>query len=75
MSRTCSGGEEGKNSRRRRNPCAEAQEYGERLVCAGNHGDLPVGHTRRRKGQVAKDEIRNSKTHRNSRDVDRRANS
>lgn len=75
MSKRCSSGEEGKNSRQRRNPCAEAQEYGESLVCTGNHGDLPVGHTRRSEGQVARDENESSKVHRDSKDVDRWVNS
>lgn len=75
MSKRCSSGEEGKNSGQRRNPCAEAQEYGESLVLTGDHGDLPVGHTRRSECKVARDEIKSSKIHRDSKDVDRSVNS
>lgn len=46
----------------------------ESLVLTGNHGDLPVGHTRKSKKQVARDEIKSSKIHRDSKDVDRRIN-
>lgn len=37
-------------------------------------GNLPVGHTRKSKGQVARDEIKSSKIHRDSKDVGRRVN-
>lgn len=36
--------------------------YEENLACTGQHRNLLVGHNVRIKGQVARDEIKNSKT-------------
>lgn len=74
MNRSLSSREEEKNSRQRRERCAEAQECGESLVCTGNHKDLPVGCTRGSKCPGLEMRSRAARLHRDLKDGDRRVN-